>query len=82
MHALGSELAGHALRECARCPLACREGGEVGGALDRGGGSREDQGRRVHITAGCAGGSVWDGGEEEGENGLGEEEGALTSKFT
>ena len=72
MHSLRPELAGQALRNSAHGPLTRGKGGEVGAALDGGGGTGVDEGRRVRGFA--------DGGNEEGEDGVREEEGTTAEE--
>lgn len=71
MHALGTVFAGERLGESAECVFAGREGGALRGAFEGGGGAREDQGGGVREGCGA--------GEEEGEEGVGEEEGAAAA---
>ena len=70
--ALGAELAGEGLGEGAEGELHGGKGGEEGGAFGGGGGAGEEEGG----WGGRVGGGVC-GEEEEGEDGLGEEEGSF-----
>jgi hypothetical protein len=62
---------GNTLREGAESEFRGGEGGEVGGGFEGCGGAGEDEGWGV---------GGWEGGclEEEGEEGLGEDEGSFT----
>ena len=72
MHALRPELPSQRLRQGAQRELAGREGGAEGGAFHGGGGAGEDEGRGVRHGRGGVGGE-----EEEGQDMVGEEEGAF-----
>lgn len=73
MHAIGPVFPGYGLRQRALREFPGGEGGEERGALRGGRGAGEDEG-------GWVDGGVGEGGGEEREDGLGEEEGAAAGE--